>query len=237
MNPFLQPTVATPDPDPHWGSSPPRVAWNRKTKKVGASLGIRDRRVPKADPDGGRGDTSKNRALGSARPGIARSESLVPGVESLSSHKGGRLQCPGGPSSAQGRALGSSKGSALALSTGMASPPSWRRAGHYIGRLTLAGCLFFPAFAVAVDLNAATAQELQQVKGIGPKMAQVIIDERERGGRFESLSDFTERVKGVGPKKAASFEAAGLKVGNAPAVAVSEVGQASRPAGKPRRSR
>lgn len=39
-----------------------------------------------------------------------------------------------------------------------------------------------------------------QVKGLGDKMAQVIIDDREDEGPFESWNDLT-RVKGIGPKK------------------------------------
>src|SRR3546814_10253172 len=44
-------------------------------------------------------------------------------------------------------------------------------------------------------------------------MAQVIIEERARGGRYESLDDLSDRVKGIGPKKAAAMQASGLTVG------------------------
>lgn len=74
--------------------------------------------------------------------------------------------------------------------------------------------LSLPA-AWAVNANSATAQQLESISGIGPKTAQVIIDERNRGGSFESFDDLAERVKGIGPKKARALQAAGLTVGHA----------------------
>jgi len=84
--------------------------------------------------------------------------------------------------------------------------------GLALGALSLAGGvgLAWPVPAQAVDVNAATRPELESVRGIGPKMAQVILEERARGGRFESFDDLAERVKGIGPKKAASLQASGL---------------------------
>lgn len=64
----------------------------------------------------------------------------------------------------------------------------------------------------AVDVNAATAAQLEGVRGIGPKTAQIIVDERARGGRFESFDDLSDRVKGIGPAKVATLQAAGLTV-------------------------
>lgn len=94
---------------------------------------------------------------------------------------------------------------------------SRRGAGKALRILALAGSLLLPTMVQAVDINTATVQQLQEVKGIGPKTAAIIIEERDRGGAFESMSDVSERVKGIGPKKAASLEAAGLKVGAAAA--------------------
>lgn len=71
--------------------------------------------------------------------------------------------------------------------------------------------------AVAVDLNTATAEQLQSLRGIGAKTAQIILQERERGGRFESLEDLSDRVRGIGPKRVQSLQAAGLSVGKGPA--------------------
>lgn len=47
-----------------------------------------------------------------------------------------------------------------------------------------------------VDLNHATLDELQTLPGIGPKMAQTIIDHR----RYETFDDL-ERIPGLGPEK------------------------------------
>ena len=73
--------------------------------------------------------------------------------------------------------------------------------------------LALPGFAAAVDVNAATAEQLLSVRGIGPKTAQIIVDERMRGGRYESFADLSDRVKGIGPKKSAALQASGLTLG------------------------
>lgn len=54
-----------------------------------------------------------------------------------------------------------------------------------------------------LDLNRATLAELQQLPGIGPVLAQRIVETREQQGRFASPEDL-RRVPGIGPKK---FEA------------------------------
>jgi len=84
--------------------------------------------------------------------------------------------------------------------------PRWLRATG------LAVLLFVAPAAFAVDVNTATQEQLLTIRGIGPKTAQTIVEERNRGGRFQSLEDLSERVKGIGPKKAASMHAAGLTV-------------------------
>ncbi len=54
------------------------------------------------------------------------------------------------------------------------------------------------AFA-AVNLNTATKDELDAVKGIGPVKAQAIIDYRTQNGSFKSVDDL-KNVKGFGDK-------------------------------------
>lgn len=78
----------------------------------------------------------------------------------------------------------------------------------------LAGTVSMHGLAFAIDVNAATQEQLRELRGIGPKTAQVIIEERARGGRYESLDDLSDRVKGIGPKKAAALQASGLTVGS-----------------------
>ncbi len=69
------------------------------------------------------------------------------------------------------------------------------------------------AFA-AVDVNKATAAELDGIKGIGPAISTKILDERKKGN-FKDWNDFVERVKGVGDGNAAKFSAEGLTVNGA----------------------
>jgi competence protein ComEA len=51
-----------------------------------------------------------------------------------------------------------------------------------------------------VDLNSATAAELDLLPGIGPATAQAIVDHREANGPFASVDDL-EAVRGIGPAK------------------------------------
>ncbi|MDB5952595.1 MAG: uptake protein [Massilia sp.] len=77
-----------------------------------------------------------------------------------------------------------------------------------------AAMLVTMGFAFAqVDVNKADAAALDSVKGIGPKTAKLIIDERTKGGAFKDWADLETRVKGVGAKNAQKMSAAGLQVG------------------------
>ena len=58
-----------------------------------------------------------------------------------------------------------------------------------------------------INVNTASAVELQKLKGIGPVLSQRIIDERTANGPFASLEDLMKRVKGVGPAKLAGWGA------------------------------
>jgi competence ComEA-like helix-hairpin-helix protein len=55
-----------------------------------------------------------------------------------------------------------------------------------------------------LDINRASAAELARLPGVGPSLAQRIVQERERRGRFES-PDALRDVMGVGPKKLAAL--------------------------------
>lgn len=78
-----------------------------------------------------------------------------------------------------------------------------------------------PALA-QVDVNKATPVALEGIKGIGAATSKRIIEERKKAA-FKDWSDFENRVKGIGGKKAAALSAAGLTVngtvrpGSAPA--------------------
>lgn len=56
-----------------------------------------------------------------------------------------------------------------------------------------------------VNINTASAAELQTLSGIGPSMAQSIIDERTQNGAFASVDD-RMRVSGIGEKKLAKIK-------------------------------
>ena len=74
--------------------------------------------------------------------------------------------------------------------------------------------LYAAASFAAVDVNKATAAELDGVKGIGPAISAKILDERKKGN-FKDWNDFVTRVTGIGEKSAANLSANGLTVGGA----------------------
>lgn len=51
-----------------------------------------------------------------------------------------------------------------------------------------------------VNVNTADVDELQTLSGIGPSLAQAIVDEREANGPFETLDELL-RVDGIGSGK------------------------------------
>jgi competence protein ComEA len=55
-----------------------------------------------------------------------------------------------------------------------------------------------------VDLNRATAEQLDALPGIGPATAKAILDHRTRNGRFRSVDDLLE-VRGIGDAKLADL--------------------------------
>ena len=53
--------------------------------------------------------------------------------------------------------------------------------------------------AEKININKASAVELTQLKRIGPKLSQRIVEYREKHGSFERPDDIMQ-VKGIGPK-------------------------------------
>src|SRR5271165_3444952 len=70
----------------------------------------------------------------------------------------------------------------------------------------LISCCAAPAFAKKkppahpINLNSASAAELQQVPGIGPSTADKILEMRRWYGAFKSVDDLLA-IKGIGPKR------------------------------------
>lgn len=62
----------------------------------------------------------------------------------------------------------------------------------------LAWMLSAVAALAAVNVNTATKEQLDALKGIGPTKAQAIIDYRTKNGPFKSIDDL-EKVPGIGP--------------------------------------
>jgi len=77
--------------------------------------------------------------------------------------------------------------------------------------LAILAMLYAAAAFAAVDVNKATAAELDGIKGIGPTTSKSIVDERKKG-EFKSWEDLISRVKGIGEGNAAKFSAEGLTV-------------------------
>ena len=65
-----------------------------------------------------------------------------------------------------------------------------------------------------LDLNAASAEELQKLPGIGPALAQAIVDYRAEHGPFRSTEELMD-VPGIGPARYAAA-ADGITVEGSP---------------------
>ncbi len=66
--------------------------------------------------------------------------------------------------------------------------------------LCLTLLLFLATAAWAkVNINTATVEELQSIKGIGQVKAEAIVKDRKANGKFKSINDLS-RVKGIGEK-------------------------------------
>lgn len=56
-----------------------------------------------------------------------------------------------------------------------------------------------PSIVRLINLNTASAGELELLPGIGPALAERIIQDREQRGAFRSVNDL-DRVSGIGPR-------------------------------------
>jgi competence ComEA-like helix-hairpin-helix protein len=67
--------------------------------------------------------------------------------------------------------------------------------GRAVGRSRPAGP---EAGGERVQVNRASAEELERLPGVGPQLARAIVEDRARRGPFRSLEDLS-RVRGIGP--------------------------------------
>ena len=83
----------------------------------------------------------------------------------------------------------------------------------------------------AIEVNLASSDDLESIKGIGPATAQRILQQRQRA-RFRDWQDFILRVPGIGEKRATTLSAHGLRVqGQAFAPASAPAHAPARPIG------
>jgi competence ComEA-like helix-hairpin-helix protein len=62
-----------------------------------------------------------------------------------------------------------------------------------------------PAAPAIIDLDIATAAQIETLRGIGPGLAKRIVADRDSLGPFGSLDEL-QRVKGIGPKLAQKID-------------------------------
>jgi competence protein ComEA len=76
--------------------------------------------------------------------------------------------------------------------------------------------------AHAVDVNSANRAQLEQVRHVGPPLAEAILLARDKDGAFKDWADLMSRVRGIRAAKARMLSDAGLTVAREPFVAAAK---------------
>ena len=177
------------------GGGPPAGGWGTVTvhvvgqvKRPGVFRMPAGSRVGDAVAEAGGGKGADLAAINLARPLVDGEQIHVPRPgEVLAGGVGGGT---GGGAGAGSGSAGSGSGSAGAGGSGGGGPGA---AGSTSGA------------AGQVNLNAASAAELEELPGVGPVLAQRIIDWRTEHGRFASVDELGE-VSGIGEKIFAALQ-------------------------------
>ncbi|MBV8170806.1 MAG: ComEA family DNA-binding protein [Candidatus Eremiobacteraeota bacterium] len=92
------------------------------------------------------------------------------------------------------------KGQTLAIDRAMTvdgdTPATHRHRGHSRGGRSAHKL----SEGESLDVNTASAEELVQLPGVGPSLAQRIVDYRQQNGPFQTVDDL-QNVPGIGPSK------------------------------------
>jgi competence protein ComEA len=79
-----------------------------------------------------------------------------------------------------------------------------------LASVVIGSAILLGSLAHAVNINTATVEILQNVKGIGPARAKAIVEERERNGAFVNAEDLSIRIRGIGEKTVEKMTESGL---------------------------
>jgi len=90
--------------------------------------------------------------------------------------------------------------------------PRAKRVSRHAGIAMIAVGLAATSPTQALDVNTASAGQLESLRGIGPRTAKMIVHERSRAGAFESMEDLSDRVRGLGERRVSALRQAGLEV-------------------------
>jgi competence protein ComEA len=131
-----------------------------------------------------------------ARPGLIE---VPPGARVADAVQAAGGALPGTDLSALNLARKVADGEQIAVGVPAAAGPTATGPTAAAGDATAA-----PAAGGKIDLNAATVQQLDGLPGVGPVMAQRILDWRTRNGRFSRVEQLRD-VEGIGDRRFAQL--------------------------------